>query len=176
MSTVLEASTEATCLSPVEIPTAIDNAFLESLIGYNARRAALAVIGVFMERMAPYGLRVVDFSVLTLITHNPGITSRQLSSMLAILPPNLVGMIRQMQARGLIEKRPHPNDRRAQGLYATAAGEQLQAQTQQVVSTLESEAVTQLTPEERHTLIRLLRKVYQRDDPSEPEHPLPRAD
>ncbi|MCL5969832.1 MAG: MarR family transcriptional regulator, partial [Betaproteobacteria bacterium] len=114
----------------MEIPTAIDNAFLESLIGYNARRAALAVIGVFMERMAPYGLRVVDFSVLTLIAHNPGITSRQLSSMLAILPPNLVGMIRQMQARGLIEKRPHPNDRRAQGLYATAAGEQLQAQTQ----------------------------------------------
>lgn len=145
---------------------AIDNFFLEGLIGYNARRASLAVIGAFLERIAPYGLRVVDFSVLTLIAHNPGITSRQLSSTLAILPPNLVGIIRQIESRALIEKRPHPNDRRAQGLYATPAGQRLQAEAQQVVMSVESEAVTQFTETERETLIRLLRKVYQGHDPA----------
>ncbi len=139
----------------------MDASFLEGLIGYNARRAAIAVIGVFLERMAPYGMRVVDFSVLTLIAHNPGITSRQLSAALAILPPNLVGMVRQLEERGLIDKRPHPSDRRAQGLYLTAAGEALQAETQQVVTSLETEAVTHLSEQERQTLIGLLRKVYQ---------------
>ena len=86
----------------------IDTRYLESLLGYNARRAALAVIGVFLQRMAPFGLRPVDFSVLTLIAHNPGITSRQLCAALDILPPNLVGMIKSLDKRGLIERRPHP--------------------------------------------------------------------
>ena len=93
--------------------TGIDTSYLESLLGYNARRAALAVIGVFLQRMAPFGLRPVDFSVLTLIAHNPGITSRQLCAALDILPPNLVGMIKSLDKRGLIERRPHPTDRRA---------------------------------------------------------------
>lgn len=144
-----------------ESTSSVNASFLEGLIGYNARRAAIAVIGVFLERMAPYGMRVVDFSVLTLIAHNPGITSRQLSAALAILPPNLVGMVRQLEERGLIDKRPHPNDRRAQGLHLTPAGEALQAETQQVVASLETEAVTHLSEQERQTLISLLRKVYQ---------------
>ena len=43
--------------------------------------------------MSVYGLRPVDFSVLSLITHNPGITSRQLCATLGILPPNLVKLV-----------------------------------------------------------------------------------
>ena len=44
----------------------IDTSFLESLLGYNARRAALTIIGeAFLERMSVYGLRPVDFSVLS---------------------------------------------------------------------------------------------------------------
>ena len=51
----------------------VDTRFLESLLGYNARRTALVLIEPFLERMAVYDLRPVDFSVLSLITHNPGI-------------------------------------------------------------------------------------------------------
>jgi hypothetical protein len=100
-----------TSSATIETESDIDTSYLESLLGYNARRAALAVIGVFLQRMAPYGLRPVDFSVLTLIAHNPGITSRQLCAALDILPPNLVGMIKSLDKRGLIERRAHPTDR-----------------------------------------------------------------
>ena len=149
--------------APTDASPAIDNSFLESLIGYNARRAAIAVIGMLLGRMAPFGLRVVDFSVLTLIAHNPGITSRQLCATLAILPPNLVGMIRQLESRGLIEKRRQLKDKRAQGLYTTAEGARLQAAAQQVVASVETETITRLSEDDRQTLIRLLRKVYQGD-------------
>ncbi|HNC06725.1 MAG TPA: hypothetical protein PLS38_10540, partial [Solirubrobacterales bacterium] len=37
----------------------IDTSFLESLLGYNARRAALTIIEAFLERMSVYGLRPV---------------------------------------------------------------------------------------------------------------------
>src|SRR5512133_774541 len=97
----------------------VDTSYLETLVGYNARRAALAVIEVFLERMAVYDLRPVDFSVLSLITHNPGITSRQLCTALGILPPNLVGIINALAKRELVARRPHPTDGRATGLHLT---------------------------------------------------------
>lgn len=138
----------------------VDTSYLESLLGYNARRAALAVIEVFMERMAPYDLRPVDFSVLSLITHNPGITSRQLCTTLGILPPNLVGLVGALEKRDLILRRPHPHDGRAMGLHLTAAGQKLVRDAEQTAARLEAGVAARLTPAERRTLLRLLKKIY----------------
>jgi DNA-binding MarR family transcriptional regulator len=138
----------------------VDTSYLESLLGYNARRAALAVIEVFMERMAPYGLRPVDFSVLSLVTHNPGITSRQLCAALGILPPNLVGMVAALEKRELIVRRPHPRDGRAMGIHLTTAGQKLMHAAERTAAELESEVAARLSPGEQKTLLRLLRKVY----------------
>jgi len=141
----------------------VDASCVETLLGYNARRGALAVIDVFLQRMAPYKLRPVDFSVAALIVHNPGITSRQLCSTLGILPPNLVGMINTLEKRGLIDKRAHPSDGRANGLHASAEGIALLQQAQATALALEDEVASNLTASERKTLIRLLKKVYQKD-------------
>lgn len=139
----------------------LDTSYLESLLGYNARRAALAVISVFMRRMAPFGLKPVDFSVLTLIAHNPGITSRQLCSALDILPPNLVGLIKSMDQRGLIIRKAHPTDGRAQGLHLSPQGKKLQREAQATATQLENDAAQALTGPELDQLKALLRKVYQ---------------
>jgi len=138
----------------------VDASYLEGLIGYNARRAALAVIEVFLERMAIYNLRPVDFSVLSLITHKPGITSRQLCGTLGILPPNLVGMINALEKRELIARQPHPTDGRAMGLHLTEGGAKLMRDAEHTAAELEDDVVARLTPAEGRTLIRLLKKVY----------------
>lgn len=138
----------------------LDTRVLEALVGYNARRAWLIVSQVFAERMAAYGLKQVDFSVLSLIAHNPGATSRQLCSTLDILPPNLVSLIAAMDSRGLIERRPHPHDGRAIGLHLTPTGEQLVREAEQTVVELEADASARLTSRERETLIKLLQKIY----------------
>lgn len=138
----------------------VDTSYLEGLLGYNARRAALAVIGVFLERMAVYDLRPVDFSVLSLIAHNPGITSRQLCGTLGILPPNLVGMINALEKREVITRRPHPTDGRAMGLHLTEVGTKLMRDAERTAAELEAEVAGRLTASESKTLIRLLKKVY----------------
>lgn len=140
----------------------VDTSYLETLLGYNARRAALTIIALFLRRMAPYDLRPVDFSVLTVVAHNPGVTSRQICAALDILPPNLVGMVKALHKRGLIERQPHPTDRRAQGLHLTLAGQHLHTQAQQTATALEQEATHSLTASELRTLTALLRKVYRR--------------
>ena len=138
----------------------IDVSFLRTQVGYNARRAALHIIGVFMERMAAYELKVVEFSVLSLLAHNPGLTSRHVCATLSIMPPNLVGLVAALEKRGLLERRPHPSDGRAMGLYLTQNGEALTAEAEQAVAQLEVDATAKLTTSERKTLIRLLQKVY----------------
>lgn len=138
----------------------VDTSFLESLLGYNARRASLAVIEVFLQRMAPYGLRPVDFSVLSLVTHNPGITSRQLCAALGVLPPNLVGMVGALEKRELIARKPHPRDGRAMGLHLTPAGQKLMRDAEKTAAQLEADVASRLTPGEQRTLLRLLKKVY----------------
>jgi DNA-binding MarR family transcriptional regulator len=140
----------------------IDTSYLETLLGYNARRTALAVITVFLRRMEPYGMRPVDFSVLSVVAHNPGVTSRQICAALDILPPNLVGMVKSLHKRGLIVRKPHPTDRRAQGLHLSAAGQRLYREAQATATALERDVADRITPEEQQTLIDLLRKVYRR--------------
>jgi DNA-binding MarR family transcriptional regulator len=145
---------------PGESVDRVDTSFLETLIGYNARRAALVVIAQFLPRMAQFGLRPVEFSVLTLIGYNPGITSRQLCAALDILPPNLVGMIKHLEKLGMLEKRDHPTDRRAQGLHLTEMGKATLPLAEQTASAIEIDATSRLSQTERKTLISLLRKVY----------------
>jgi len=161
-SSTTNRPTAARKSAPRTVPAVedVDASYLEGLIGYNARRAALAVIEIFMERMATYDLRVVDFSVLSLITHNPGITSRQLCTALGILPPNLVGMINSLEKRALIERQPHPHDGRAMGLHLTAAGLKLMRDAERTATELEGQAASRLSASEIKTLIRLLKKMY----------------
>jgi DNA-binding MarR family transcriptional regulator len=138
----------------------IDTRFLETLLGYNTRRAALTIINRFMERMAAYELRPVDFSVLSLIGHNPGITSRQLCNALNILPPNLVGFLKAFEKRDLIERKPHPTDGRAVGLFLTEAGNALMQEAEITANESDLSTATALTAAERKTLTRLLQKIY----------------
>ena len=138
----------------------IDTTYLETLLGYNARRVSLKVIELFTERMAGYGLSPVDFSILSLITHNPGITSRQICSALNLLPPNLVGKINAMEKRDLLTRLPHPDDGRAIGLYLTDAGKKLMMQAEKTATELERDAASRLSAAEKKTLLKLLQKVY----------------
>ena len=148
---------------PEKLPPAVDTvdtSYLEGLVGYNASRAAITVIELFLQRMAVYGMRQVDFSVMSLITHNAGITSRQLSAALSIQPPNLVAMINALESRALIVRKPHPRDGRAVGLHVTPSGQKLMRDAERTAQELETEATARLSAAERKTLNRLLQKVY----------------
>ena len=138
----------------------LHTAHLEALLGYNTRRAALHIIGAFMQNMAEFELRPAEFSVLSLIRHNPGITSRQLCAALNILPPNLVVILKQFEKRGLIARKPHPTDGRAIGLSLTDKGDTLVAAAEEVSASSDLSSTQTLTAAERKTLTRLLQKIY----------------
>jgi len=138
----------------------LDASYLQSLLGYNARRASLAIIEQFHIDMASFDLRPVDFSVLSLIRHNPGITSRQLCHALNIQPPNMVVFLKSFEKRKLVEREPHPTDGRAMGLTLTESGEALMQAAEKTAKDSGLKASSALTDGERQTLSRLLQKIY----------------
>jgi DNA-binding MarR family transcriptional regulator len=138
----------------------VDAGFLQSLVGYNTRRATLVIMAVFSQRMAPFDLKPVEFSILSLIRHNPGITSRQLCGALKVQAPNLVGILKGLQGHGWMQRQPHPSDGRSLGLHLTPPGEDMMVRAEQTVQDLELAASSRLTDAERDTLNRLLQKIY----------------
>ena len=97
---------------------------------------------------------------MSVIHHNPGVTSRQLCAALNLLPPNLVGLIQSLEARGLIHRLPHPTDGRAMGLHPTPEGIALIQQAEQAATDLEIDRSSRLSAAQRKTLLELLQKVY----------------
>jgi DNA-binding MarR family transcriptional regulator len=147
--------------APPENIEQIDTSLVESFIGYSTRRASLAIVETFMQRMTVHELRPVNFTLLALIAGNPGIMSSQLCALLKIQSSNLVAMVKQLHGRGLIERQPHQNDVRALGLHLTATGRSFMKKAQATALAAGLEATARLTDEERATLTRLLRKIYQ---------------
>ena len=84
-----------------------------------------------------------------------------------MLPPNLVGIVGQLEKRQLLARQPHPFDGRATGLHLTAQGQTLVEHAEETATALELEATARLTAAERRTLMRLLQKIYRPEPPKD---------
>src|SRR5580692_10903995 len=97
---------------------------LPNLLGYNVRRAHMALWRDFNRTVGSTLIRPGIFSMMVLIDANPGVAQIELASQLAIDKATLVGLIRQLQRQGWLERRSSSADRRRQDLYLTTLGRQ----------------------------------------------------
>jgi DNA-binding MarR family transcriptional regulator len=138
----------------------LDQSSLLGLVGYNCRRAYLNILPLFLKRMEKYELRPVDYTVITLINTNPGLTQKRLSQAINVSPPNLATLLDRLEARGLVLRQRNPADKRSQNLVLTPEGRALCKKADKTVSELEYEATDMLSDDERAALLRLLQKVF----------------
>lgn len=137
----------------------LDESVLRGLVGYNCKRAYLKIMSVFDARMAPYELRPVDFTVLSLLKRNPNIQQKRLADAVNVSPPNFATLLDRLEARGLVQRQRNPLDKRSQTLVLTDAGARLCDKAELTARDLEVEASGKLTESERAELIRLLQKI-----------------
>ena len=95
---------------------------LPNLLGYNVRRAHMALWRDFNRTVGSGIVRPGIFSLLVLIDENPGIAQIEIAAQLAIDKATIVGLIRMLQKQGWIERRRSRADRRRQDLYLMAQG------------------------------------------------------
>jgi MarR family transcriptional regulator, transcriptional regulator for hemolysin len=65
------------------------------------------------------GLTLAQARAMAYLARNEGISQVELSALLEVQPITLLRQIDRLEAAGLVERRPHPKDRRAQRLYLT---------------------------------------------------------
>jgi DNA-binding MarR family transcriptional regulator len=75
--------------------------------------------------MAELDLAPVQAKALHELNVEPPISMRELAERLKSDPSNVTGLIDRLEARGLVERRPDPQDRRIKGLALTSAGARL---------------------------------------------------
>jgi DNA-binding MarR family transcriptional regulator len=85
------------------------------------------------------------------------ITARQLASRMACEPSNVTFVLDRLEHRGLIQREPHPSDRRAKQVVLTAAGKRCQARALRRLA-VES-PLTRLTAGQQASLRELLRAL-----------------
>jgi DNA-binding MarR family transcriptional regulator len=143
----------------------LDRGALPGLYGYNLRIAQVAAFENFVQvvgsglagRMG--GLTPGRFSLLVLLQSNPGINQTDLSRGVGVDKSTLTPALDQLEKKGLIQRHRTASDRRTYALSLSPAGEALLAELMAKVEQHERNIVASLTPSERATFNRLLKKV-----------------
>ncbi|HKN28038.1 MAG TPA: MarR family transcriptional regulator [Roseiarcus sp.] len=127
----MSTATRRTKAFPVEKEAApserasIDYGPLDRRLGYALRRAQIAVFRDFFAAFESLDIRPGQYSILTIIEHNPGLKQSEVSEALGIKRTNFVAMIDELERRKLVRRAPTPNDRRSNALMLTEAGKRL---------------------------------------------------
>jgi DNA-binding MarR family transcriptional regulator len=143
----------------------IDLGPLPGLSGFVLRLTQLAIFGDFITACRRFDIRPAQYSVLTVIENNPGINQTELSSALAIKRANLVGMINDLERRGLVQRRRAARDRRAFGMFLTDRGAALMPEVHAVVRAHDRRVTRRLGKGGRDQLLALLNDMIPTDEP-----------
>lgn len=81
------------------------------------------VMRTYIDQCArEHGMTRAQWGVLVRLERQEGMTQAEMAESLEIAPISLVRLIDKLCRQGLVERRPHPRDRRANRLYLTDKG------------------------------------------------------
>jgi len=112
-----------------------------------------------MERFEAAGFSVYHYGVLALLDEGERQTQATIADALGVDRSMLVGLLDQLEERGMIERRRDPNDRRRQMVKLVPAGRRQLAEFRKIVEKIEDDFLAPLDEEERATLHDLLLRV-----------------
>ena len=126
-----------------------------ALLDHLARRMRLRGESVFTQ----LGLRPRHLVALTVLRDQGGSTQQALSSTLMMDATNVVGLLNELETRGLIERRRSSQDRRRHLVELTAAGLELLNEAECALTAAENEVLAALDEAQRVALYNLLQQA-----------------
>jgi DNA-binding MarR family transcriptional regulator len=131
------------------------------LIGHLSRRLRLRV----ESALAPLGLRPRHVLALTMLRDHGECSQQALTSILEMDATNVVGLLNELEAENLVERRRSPQDRRRHVVELTDAGIEQLAKAELTLATVEDEVFAALNIDQRETLYNMLQQVMGGDAP-----------
>lgn len=112
------------------------------------------------EVLEPLDLQQGDVSVLAALWRHPGgLRPLELRRTMLIGSGTLTARLDRLEAAGLLERRPDPDDRRGRLLHLTGAGERLVPEVVTDLLAIENELLAELPPSVRDRLSRDLGRL-----------------
>jgi len=150
---------EAAAADPRQPPERLLASDLADDMGFLLARASAATSRAANVALAPLGLRVRSLSVLWLASQGLRPTQRELSDFLDLDPSQTVGLVDDLQQRGLIRREPDERDRRSRIVVATPQGKRLLRRAVAAAQAAGDTSAEHLTDDERKTLLGLLTRI-----------------
>ena len=106
-------------------------------VGYLLRQAHQAFRSVAQAELAPLGLTLPQYSVLSVADAEPGLSGAELARDSMLTPQTTNEIVTLLIKAGLLERRPDPRDKRLRRMFVTAAGRDVVAHAREVVYAVE---------------------------------------
>ena len=127
-----------------------------STVGFLIHDVARLMRKRFEQRAAALGFTRSQWQVLVHLAKNEGIHQAGLAEILEVEPITLVRILDKLEARGLVERRQHPTDRRLWLLFLTPDAHPSLAPLRRIGDATRSEALDGMSEAERDRLMHQL--------------------
>lgn len=118
-----------------------------------ALRDAITRLNRRVRQARPVGdLTVTQLSALTSLELAGALTPRELADVERVQPPTMTKIVAKLERRGLVQRTPHPTDRRQVILSSTELGREILGSYERVRNEWLAARLAELTPEERGVL------------------------
>jgi DNA-binding MarR family transcriptional regulator len=125
-------------------------------LGYVVARLDRVVRRDIEVAIAPHGLSVTQFMVLSTLSHQPGLSSAQLARRAYVSPQSMNEMLLALEQRGLVMREPDPDRRRVLNAQLSKAGHRLVKICNREVTTVEASMTAGMTSAEQEALLSLM--------------------
>ena len=115
-----------------------------------------------VKTMKEEGIGTAEFDFIQLIRHNPGITQAQIREALKIDKGAAARRASSLEAKGYLIRKPNPNDKRSQLLFATDKAEELKVSKTAIESLFYEWLLDELSDDEKQAFCNTLDKLYWR--------------
>jgi DNA-binding MarR family transcriptional regulator len=132
--------------------------FLLKRLGYAAKERA-------MEAYERTGLHPYHHAILLVLDEGSRETQGAIADALGYDRGQLVGLLDELEERGLVERRRDPNDRRRHLVRQTADGKRMLRRLRALARQIEDEFLAPLSDEERANLHALLLRLAEKHEP-----------
>jgi len=99
---------------------------IEKSLGFLLAKAYQRAFAIFKNELEPYELTLPQFGILRFLWQKDGITQVELSEKCQVDRTTLGGLIDRLERNGLVERHPHPTDRRAYQIRLSKKGKDLE--------------------------------------------------
>ncbi len=114
---------------------------------------------IFDSLLKPHDMTMSQGWVLVHLIRENGLNQSELAQRLEIATVTTSKLIDRLEARGYVERRPDPNERRSNRVYATPAAREIVKVMTRTVFALDEVANRGIPDEDLQTTLRVLRKM-----------------